>query len=53
MTKFNKPQLNHFPYGTSTVVEVLVAVVVTVVVTAASVKMECLAAGRMPVNATC
>jgi hypothetical protein len=50
---FNKPQLNHFPYGTSTVVEVLVAVVVTVVSVAASVKMECLTTGRMLVNATC
>jgi hypothetical protein len=45
--------LNHFPYGTSTVVEVLVAVVVTVVVTTTYVEMECLAAGRMLVNATC
>jgi hypothetical protein len=49
LTKFDKPQLNHVPYGASTTVEV----VVVVVAVAAPVRMERLAAERMPMNATC
>jgi hypothetical protein len=46
---FDKPQLNHVPYGACTTVEV----VVVVVTEATPVRMEHLAVGRMPVNATC
>jgi hypothetical protein len=53
LTKFDKPQLNHVPYGASTVVEVVVAVVVAIVAAAAPVGMEHLDVGRMPVNASC
>jgi hypothetical protein len=46
---FDKPQLNHVPYGASTALEVVVAIVAV----AAPVGMERLAAGRMHVNVTC
>jgi hypothetical protein len=46
---FVKPQLKHVPYGASTSVVAAVAIVVAT----ALVGIECLAAGSIPVNATC
>jgi hypothetical protein len=46
---FGKPQLKHVPYGASMNVVVLVAIVAA----AAPMRIECLATGSVPVNATC
>jgi hypothetical protein len=57
LIKFDKPQLKHVPYGASmsamAVVVVVAMAVVVVVAVAAPVKMKCLAARSMHVNATC
>jgi hypothetical protein len=49
LPKFDKPQLKHVPYGAS----MIVVAVVAVVAATAPLGMECIAAGTMPVNATC
>ena len=49
LTKFDKPQLKHVPYGAS----MTAVIVVAIVAVAAPVGMECLAARSMHMNATC